>query len=526
MPEPELYDSRSSPRSIDSPDFYSSSNGDLLRKATDKRGSNNRRLPEPPRPIGLPSDVRPVSKQREPKPDVRPSSSSSRFREPASDFYHEPHRNHDQRRQSPQSYRSPTSPTSNGPDLQSIQPPSRDYFQDPVSYFPSQEAGPSFAGSNYRQPTSADLGAGYADPNKSQYRNIGVNNSPGYSIMQSSSSSSSPSTLPPPQIYQVPLPEPVSPTDNYYDVGPSNVNRRPSAMLHDIANYSHTQDYEEDAEPEFWEDEDEGEDSFVNFALLSHLAVQLKDKVPRGTHVKGSIPYPRAFTGKDIVSTIQLLIQRELAMNHGMSTNDRRAALQVARSLQSQLYFYEVEWGGRVLQDGVEDVYMFLDDQEGASSSAGPGVGEELPTGVVTMLTKCYVATCVDEAPCYSYSCPRRGNSILGPAQIPAEQPLPEQKPDWPSTVPKEVLDTLPESEINRQTIIHKIIHKEDQYLQDLDVVETDFIRPLRRANPPVISPASRLDDFIDEVFGNILDLRECNRRLLEVMYVRQREQQ
>jgi RHO1 GDP-GTP exchange protein 1/2 len=26
-------------------------------------------------------------------------------------------------------------------------------------------------------------------------------------------------------------------------------------------------------------------------------------------------------------------------------------------------------------------------------------------------------------------------------------------------------------------------------------------------------------------VFGNILDLRECNRRLLEVMYVRQREQ-
>ena len=33
------------------------------------------------------------------------------------------------------------------------------------------------------------------------------------------------------------------------------------------------------------------------------------------------------------------------------------------------------------------------------------------------------------------------------------------------------------------------------------------------------------MDDFIDEVFGNILDLRECNRRLLEVMYVRQREQ-
>jgi hypothetical protein len=43
-------------------------------------------------------------------------------------------------------------------------------------------------------------------------------------------------------------------------------------------------------------------------------------------------------------------------------------------------------------------------------------------------------------------------------------------------------------------------------------------------ANPAVIHPHV-LEDFIEDVFGNILDLRECNRRLLEVMYVRQREQ-
>jgi hypothetical protein len=34
------------------------------------------------------------------------------------------------------------------------------------------------------------------------------------------------------------------------------------------------------------------------------------------------------------------------------------------------------------------------------------------------------------------------------------------------------------------------------------------------------------LQEFIQEVFGNILELLECNKRLLEVMYVRQREQQ
>jgi hypothetical protein len=82
---------------------------------------------------------------------------------------------------------------------------------------------------------------------------------------------------------------------------------------------------------------------------------------------------------------------------------DRRAALLVARSLQSALFFTEVEWGGSILQDGVEDVYMFLDDLDGGSE----GIIErtELPTGVETILTKCYSASC--EGPgCYTYSCP------------------------------------------------------------------------------------------------------------------------
>ena len=105
-------------------------------------------------------------------------------------------------------------------------------------------------------------------------------------------------------------------------------------------------------------------------------------------------------------STIQSQIQRELLINHGISTADRRIALQVARSLQQQLFFYEVEWNDKPLQDGVEDVYMFLDDLEGTSE--GPREREELPTAVVTMLTKCYASSCSEEDPCYSFACPRR----------------------------------------------------------------------------------------------------------------------
>lgn len=80
--------------------------------------------------------------------------------------------------------------------------------------------------------------------------------------------------------------------------------------------------------------------------------------------------------------------------------------MQVARSLQSQLFFYEVEWGDRPLQDGVEDVYMFWDDQEGGSDMRMER--EELPTAVITLLTRCYASSCDDENPCYSFTCPRR----------------------------------------------------------------------------------------------------------------------
>ncbi|PCH44559.1 Dbl homology domain-containing protein [Wolfiporia cocos MD-104 SS10] len=263
-------------------------------------------------------------------------------------------------------------------------------------------------------------------------------------------------------------------------------------------------DWQDDEDDDYYDDgSEEGDDRFFNPALLSHIAMRLFDKVPRGTHVKGSIPYPRAFTGKDIVSAIQSQIQRELLITHGISPNDRRAAIQVARSLQSQLFFYEVEWESRPLQDGVQDVYMFLDDQEGAPDA--PLEKEALPTGVVTLLTKCYSPSCFDETPCYSYACPKREES-------------------WTDGVPPDILRTLPDIEINRQTIIHKIMSKEKQYLRDLDIVESLFITPLRTLNPPIIPP-SEIDDFIEEVFGNILDLRECNRRLLEVMSVRQREE-
>lgn len=117
-----------------------------------------------------------------------------------------------------------------------------------------------------------------------------------------------------------------------------------------------------------------------------------------------------------------------------MSTSDRRAALQVARSLQSQLFFYEVEWGGRVLQDGVEDVYMFLDDEQETSER------EELPTGVITLLTKCYTPGCGDDGPCYAYACPRKGGGSAMILSTPLqgggdEASMMQKQPVWKDVV-------------------------------------------------------------------------------------------
>ena len=94
-------------------------------------------------------------------------------------------------------------------------------------------------------------------------------------------------------------------TDNsfYLDhewVGPSNLDRRNTNVIEQIKNFvPRPLELHEEEEADLLLDEDARR--FINLSLLSHLAVQLYDNVPRGTHVKGSVPYPRAFTGKDVV---------------------------------------------------------------------------------------------------------------------------------------------------------------------------------------------------------------------------------
>ncbi|KAK0467039.1 uncharacterized protein EV420DRAFT_662051 [Desarmillaria tabescens] len=143
-------------------------------------------------------------------------------------------------------------------------------------------------------------------------------------------------------------------------------------------------------------------------SLLSEAALCLRTLVTKGTNVKNGVSYPLSFTGKDLLATLRACIEEE----HDDTDTPlplESLVLDIARSLQTQFLFCEVGsqgWGEETIYNSEECIYMFLDDQEDPLSIRSD---DEIPTGVVPMLTRCYSPTCSDDWPCFSYACPRWG---------------------------------------------------------------------------------------------------------------------
>lgn len=293
-------------------------------------------------------------------------------------------------------------------------------------------------------------------------------------------------------------------------------------------------------EEEDWDEEEEvevDESRFFNRALLSEMALQVKDKVNKSRHTKAGIAWVGSFTGKDIVvSTIpsfgpcgsadlaQTSIQALLPAYTREATGDRRYALFSAHSLQNQLWFVEVDWDIKPLRDSAEDVFRFMGEMEGM----GDALTGELPKGVLTMATRCYSPSCTEDRRCYSPRCPYRTNpdTFLG-RRIPAPTPTTTRSSGgrWLDNVDPLVLHELSESQKRRQTVIHQAIQSETQYEGDLAAIERYYIEGLRNAAPQVITPAHRREEFIQQVFSNTHVIREATRRLIENFAIRQREQ-
>jgi hypothetical protein len=61
--------------------------------------------------------------------------------------------------------------------------------------------------------------------------------------------------------------------------------------------------FDEEMEEEYDEEEaeEQNEMNFFSPSLLSHVSVQLRDRVERNSHIKGGIPWPKSFTGRDVI---------------------------------------------------------------------------------------------------------------------------------------------------------------------------------------------------------------------------------
>lgn len=296
---------------------------------------------------------------------------------------------------------------------------------------------------------------------------------------------------------------------------------------------------DEDAE---WgeEEEEEAEVNEIHFfqpAFLSEAALQLKYRIERRRQTKAGITWHSSFTGRDIVVGFPILtlggfaeasqrtIQDFLPSYSRDSSSDRRFALITAQSLQDQLWFVEVDWDIKPLRDSSEDVFRFMGEMEGMG--AGEGLTTELPSGLMTMATRCYSPSCTGDARCYSPRCPFRTNpdSFLGKKETtPVPTPVIAHEGDWTQDVDPLVLRSLNAQQYSRQTVIRQAIQSEVQYEADLSSMEKLFIDGLRRANPPIITPSRRLESFIFEVFSNAHELHEACRRLIDNFAIRERE--
>lgn len=186
----------------------------------------------------------------------------------------------------------------------------------------------------------------------------------------------------------------------------------------------------------------------------------------------------------------------------------------------------EVDWVDTPIRDSSDSVFKFMSEMEGMDGQIS------LPTGVLTMATKCYSPSCTGDSGCYSPRCPWKTppNSFIvanaeeesGPAR--SQTIMVKTDSDWTKEVDPIILAELSDQQKHRQTLIRQAILTEEKYEADLAALENIFITPLLMSNPPVIEPY-KLEKFVATVFGNVVAIRRASRRLIDNYAIRLREQ-
>ncbi|CAO1617455.1 unnamed protein product [Parajaminaea phylloscopi] len=313
-------------------------------------------------------------------------------------------------------------------------------------------------------------------------------------------------------------------------------------------------------------------------ALLSRVAESFQQRVSVAERVKDGLTYKDAFDGREAVDRIAYIIK----------TTDRNLALLLGRALDAQKFFHDVTYDHRLrdspnelyqfrvrlaspfgseqehFDDGVKgpgsqlQVPGLLPHRENstlslpasAASSIKDGRGshlapmaimqdgatteddDELPTGVFTLLTDCYSPTCTRDRLCYSIACPRRleqqARLNMKPQLILKRSISKESLGDvkqtgalWAESVSKEVLESVSEQERKRQELINEVAYTERDFVRDIEYLRDFWIKPLRSKD--IIAEARR-EDFVTQVFWNVLEVHAVNSKLAELITKRQKQ--
>ncbi|CAH7686884.1 CNH domain-domain-containing protein [Phakopsora pachyrhizi] len=304
-------------------------------------------------------------------------------------------------------------------------------------------------------------------------------------------------------------------------------------------------------------------------ALLSRVAEAFRNRINLSERTKDGLSYNECFDGREAVDKIAYIIK----------TTDRNLALLLGRALDSQKFFHDVTYDHR-LRDSPNELYQFRRRLASAFSGSTPGThqqqtvpssiqprtlrsqrpishdssepyGDEdgaheeeeleedledeeeiaLPCGVFTLLTDCYSPTCTRDRLCYSIACPRRleqqARLNLKPKpglnrKISTESlgDLKEPGTLWIHSVPQEVVDSVSDTEKKRQEAINECIYTERDFVRDLEYLRDVWIKPLQTTN---IVAEHRRQDFVTQVFWNVLEVLSVNSRLCELLFKRQK---
>lgn len=98
---------------------------------------------------------------------------------------------------------------------------------------------------------------------------------------------------------------------------------------------------------------------------------------------------------------------------------------------------------------------------------------------------------------------------------------------DWATFhgVKAENIGDKSKKEIERQNVLHEIVTGEEDYMNQLDVLRLLYRDQLRAWQPPIIA-STRMEKFIDAVFGKVDSVQEINKEhLLAQLKYRQKEQ-